>query len=262
PLVDLTEEQIARVVASVPGGAGNVQDIYPLAPLQEGIFFHHLMGGEADPYLVSYVLPISTRDEVDRFVAALQAVVDRHDILRTSVVWEGLPQPVQVVWRRTELPVQEVTLDGSGDAAAHLLERYNPRRYRMDLGAAPLLRVVTGYDEPNERWLLLVLMHHIIDDNTSVGALVSEVDAHLAGRGDALPEAVPYRNVVAQAVLGTSRAEHEEFFTGLLGDVDEPTAPYGILDVRGDGTGIAEARVEVDAALAGAVREQARRAGV
>ncbi|WP_373287147.1 amino acid adenylation domain-containing protein, partial [Wenjunlia tyrosinilytica] len=258
PLVDLTEEQIARVVASVPGGAGNVQDIYPLAPLQEGIFFHHLMGGEADPYLVSYVLPISTRDEVDRFVAALQAVVDRHDILRTSVVWEGLPQPVQVVWRRTGLPVEEVTLDGRGDAV-ELLEAY---RVPLDLNRAPLLRVVTAYDEPNGRWLLLVLMHHLVGDHTTLDVMQEEIGALLAGRAGALPEPVPYRNVVAQAVLGTTQQEHEEFFTELLGDVDEPTAPYGILDVRGDGTGIAEARVDVDVALAQAVREQARRVGV
>jgi amino acid adenylation domain-containing protein len=262
PLVELTEEHITKVIATVPGGAGNVQDIYPLAPLQEGIFFHHLMGGDADPYLVSYVLPINTRDEADQFVAALQAVVDRHDILRTSVVWEGLPQPVQVVWRHTALLVEEVPLDGNEDAATQLLTRYDPRRYRMDLGTAPLMRVVRAYDEPKDRWLLLVLMHHIIDDNTSVGALVSEVDAHLAGRADALPEPVPYRNAVAQAVLGTSRAEHEEFFTELLGEVDEPTAPYGILDVRGDGTGIAEAHVDLAPALAHTVRDQARRAGV
>src|SRR5207244_8790758 len=73
---------------------------------------------------------------------------------------------------------------------------------------------------------------------------------------------LPFRNLVAQARLGVSREEHEAYFRKLLGDVDEPTAPFGLLDVQGDGTGIEEARLKVDADLARRVRERARKLGV
>ena len=64
------------------------------------------------------------------------------------------------------------------------------------------------------------------------------------------------------ARLGVDRAEHERFFAGLLGDVTEPTAPLGLMDVHGDGSLVAEARLPVDAGLAERVRVAARGCGV
>src|SRR5262249_11937905 len=142
PLARLTAEEIERIVESVPGGAANVQDIYPLAPLQEGILFHHLVGGENDPYIQGGLISFDSRSRLERCLGAMQAVIDRHDILRTGVVWEGLSEPMQVVWRKALLPVEEVALEaGAGDAANQLHACYNPRSYRMDVRQAPMLRV-------------------------------------------------------------------------------------------------------------------------
>jgi len=262
-LVELSQQEIDCIVNNVPGGAGNVQDIYPLAPLQEGILFHHLMGGDGDPYLLVNLMSFEARPLLERYVEAMQGVMDRHDILRTAVVWEGLREPVQVVWRKAPLVVEEVTLDASaGDVAEQLYERFNPRRYRIDVRQAPLLRVYIAHDEPNERWLMVQLLHHLVDDNTSLKRMRAEIGAHLLDRVDQLPEPQPFRNLVAQARLGVSQEEHEAFFRKVLGDVEEPTAPFGLLDVQGDGTGIEEARIMLDSALAQGIRERARRLGV
>ncbi|WP_203563332.1 non-ribosomal peptide synthetase, partial [Burkholderia pseudomallei] len=262
-LVALSQESIDALVAKVEGGAANVQDIYPLAPLQEGILFHHLMSGESDPYVLSGVLAFRGREVMERFVSALQQVIDRHDILRTGFFWEGLEQPVQVVQRRATLPVSVVELDArEGDIVRQLEARFDSRGYRMDVSRAPLMHVHAACDGEHERWVARVLFHHLSIDHTTLERVIEEARAIGQGRAEDLPRPVPFRNFVAQARLGVSEADHEAYFRAKLGDIDEPTAPFGLLSVQGDGREIAEAARTLKPELSGALRGHARRLGV
>ncbi|MDC8016186.1 non-ribosomal peptide synthetase [Tahibacter soli] len=265
PLVDLTRAQIDAIVAGVPQGAANVQDIYPLAPLQEGILFHHLLDVQGDAYLLRSITAFDTRAALDACLAALQQVIDRHDVLRTAVCWNGLPQPVQVVYRQARLPVEELALAGAGRALDRLLEYTDPRCTRLDLSRAPVMSATVIHDvdagAQSGQWLLSLLQHHIVTDHVTVELTMHEIQAILEGRGDALPPSVPYREFVARTrALGT--AEHEAYFREQLGDIDAPTAPFGQLDVRGDGGQVTELRQPLDAALVDAVRAAARANGV
>ncbi|RQP22622.1 non-ribosomal peptide synthetase, partial [Piscinibacter terrae] len=263
PLVALDDAEIARIVDRVPGGAANVQDIYPLAPLQEGILFHHLLVKQGDPYLLHALLAFDSRERIERHVGALQHVVDRHDILRTAVHWEGVREPVQVVWRNAPLAIEEVALDtADGDVAGQLLARFDPRRHRIDIRQAPLLRIVVAHDAANSRWVMLQLFHHLAIDHTALEQAHAEVRAVLLGQGEQLPEPLPFRNFVAQTRLNVDAEEREAFFRSMLHDVQEPTAPFGLVDARGDGDRLGEARLRLAQGLAGRLRSKARAWGV
>ena len=262
-LTDLTKTQIEAIVRFVPGGASNVQDIYPLAPLQEGILFHHLLETEGDPYLLSSLASFETRERLDAFISAVQSVVDRHDILRTAVVWEGLPQPHQVVWRSARLHIDEIQFDPSnGEPAIQLRERFDPAHWRLDVRQAPMLRFCIAEDANQGRWLCLLLLHHLIGDHMTLEMMLQEVRAFLFGAGDSLPKPLPFRSFVAQSRSASTNSYHEEFFRKLLGDIHEPTAPYGLMDVQGGGGGLVEAHLDVETRLASRLRDQARTCGV
>ncbi|MBI6824568.1 hypothetical protein YA0026_24355, partial [Pseudomonas syringae] len=263
PLVDLTQDTIDRIVAQVPGGVGNVQDIYPLAPLQEGILYHHLMAPEDDPYRRTVIFNFDSLERVQQFAAALQTVITRHDILRTSVRWEDLDEPVQVVWRHAELSVEELRIDPEAtDLNAQLQKALDPRHHHLDIRQAPMMRIAYTHDPVNDRWAALLVFHHLINDATSLPVLTHEIEACMQGQEHLLPASAPYRNYVAQARLGVSIEAHEAFFQKMLGQVTEPTLPFGLHDVQGDGRDIKQARQAVAAELAGRIRRQARSLGV
>ncbi|WP_429002560.1 amino acid adenylation domain-containing protein [Xanthomonas fragariae] len=262
-LVQLSQDAIDRIVATVPGGAANVQDIYPLAPLQEGVLYHYLAARQGDPYLQSAQLSFDSRDRLDQFAQALQQVIDRHDVLRTSVIWEGLHAPIQVVWRKATLVVSQLVVDWSyEDAVQQLHSTFDPLLYRLDLSTAPLLQLHYVYDTMRACWVAMLLIHHLVDDAATMHVLHAELHAYLSGNGDQLAASIPYRNYVAQARRQEHQAEREAFFRRSLGDFEAPTLPYGLQDIRGDGCSAEQSVSLLETHLHGRLRACAAQLGV
>src|SRR4051794_26956586 len=86
----------------------DIEAIYPLSPLQQGLLFHSVSAPEDDPYLRQVNLPV--RGELDPALLerAWREVVDRHAALRTAFVWRGIERPLQAVRRGVSLPWQSL----------------------------------------------------------------------------------------------------------------------------------------------------------
>ena len=86
----------------------NVQDIYELSPMQQGMLFHTLYAPESGVYFEQRSCLLEGDLHVAAFKQAWQEVVQRHAVLRTAFYWEEADKPLQVVYASAELPwVQE-----------------------------------------------------------------------------------------------------------------------------------------------------------
>jgi len=152
--------------------------------------------------------------------------------------------------------------DSDSDVEKQIKGLLTPASQRLDLRRAPLMQLRVAQDHNFSQWYVALHIHHIIGDNTSQGIITSEVVADLAGHLERIPESVPYRSHVAQALAYACKHDAERFFRDKLGEINEPTAPFGLLDVHGDGSRIEEAREELESTWAQRIRVQARRLGV
>nr|WP_231854406.1 condensation domain-containing protein [Xenorhabdus doucetiae] len=252
-------------MAHVPGGVANIQDIYPLGPLQEGILFHHLLAETGDTYLENILMNFDRRTRLDSFLQALQQVINRHDILRSAFHWHELPAPVQVVYRHAPLPITEVSLSAGESAETQLQRLTDPDLIRLDITQAPLLAAYIANDPDADRWWLSLLHHHLVCDHLSLEMMFSEVQSLLLGKEETLPTPLPYRNFIAQ-IRKVPIETHQAYFRQRLGDVEEPTLPFGLLDVQGNPRDehdhIVEDIFTLDNALAQQIRDCARQQGI
>ena len=107
----------------------------------------------------------------------------------------------------------------------------------IDIRQAPLLRIQIAQSHSGGSWYALIQRHHLVSDHVSSDILLEEIRAYLIGREDELSTPVQYRNFVAQT-LAQAESDSEAYFTNQLADIDEITAPFGLVDVHGDGQNI------------------------
>ncbi|RJG37752.1 non-ribosomal peptide synthetase, partial [Motilimonas pumila] len=259
PLASLTEGEIAQVVEQVPGGITNVQDIYPLGPLQEGILFHHMVSTKGDPYILPVLLKVDCEEAVFDFIKSLQFVINRHDSLRTAILWEGLSEPVQVVCREVTLPVHWVDLNEVEAVLAHMHSLCAPDSQNMGLQQAPLIKIQIASDPETEHHFILLQFHHIISDHVGVETIKKELALFLAGQTQQLDTPVPYREFIAHAQYHAKRHDAESYFRDVLSNVDEPSTPFGLANVQGDGGQVVELRETVPDFVSHQLRQVAKR---
>jgi non-ribosomal peptide synthase protein (TIGR01720 family) len=89
-----------------PRTAVEIEERYPLSPLQQGMLFHSVYAPDSPIYIGQLSFALVGRLEVETFIEAWRRAVARHAVLRTSFTWENLNEPLQAVHQRVELPFE------------------------------------------------------------------------------------------------------------------------------------------------------------
>ncbi|MFL6289705.1 MAG: amino acid adenylation domain-containing protein, partial [Thermoanaerobaculia bacterium] len=159
----------------------------PASFAQERLWFLDQLGGEETAYNLPSPLRLRGALSVPALAAALDALADRHESLRTTFSLSPDGAVLQRIAPEAGLPLPVV--DGLSDAEALRLAVEDARR-PFDLQAGPLLRAAL-LRLGAEDHVLLLTMHHIVSDGWSMRVLLRELralyDAFAAGKPAALP---------------------------------------------------------------------------
>ncbi|MFE4367883.1 amino acid adenylation domain-containing protein [Streptomyces sp. NPDC056835] len=256
----------AGLDAAVGDGRG-AEEVLPLMPLQSGMLFHALADADRPAYFEQLMYVVDGVPDVDRFAASWQRMVDEIQALRIGVVWEGVPEPVQVVHREVRLPVEILdwrdSLLTEQDARWEALLAADHKR-GLDLRQVPLARLTLArLGEGRVR--VLFTFHHILLDGWSVARVLSLVLDDYAARRDGLvlPVVVGGRGLGVQAgwMAGRDVGVAEEFWRAGLAGFDAPVVlPYDRPAVHaGQARSSERVEVELSEELSGQLFSFARR---
>ncbi|MEN7281244.1 non-ribosomal peptide synthase/polyketide synthase [Pseudomonas aeruginosa] len=253
PLARLDQARLDQL----PLAPCEVEDLYPLSPMQQGMLFHSLYQQEAGDYINQLRVDIDGLHP-ESFRAAWQAALDEHDVLRSGFLWQGaFETPLQVVRKRVEVPFSVLDWRGREDLAAALDElAAGEGRLGFDLSEAPLLRLVLVRTD-EERYHLIYTNHHILMDGWSNSQLLGEVLQRY--RGETPPRSGGrYRDYIAW-LQRQDAALAEAFWLPRLRQLDEPTRlGQSIAQARQRGKGYAERLRELDGEQTRRLAELAR----
>jgi alpha-ketoglutarate-dependent taurine dioxygenase len=206
----------------------NVADLYPLSPMQQGMLFHTLYEPDSGAYVMHVIGTLPAHLDVPAFKRAWERLLTRHSVLRTSFVWQGLNEPLQVVREKVELRWEELDWRNlSPSAQEEQMKDFlaTDRRNGFDLSKAPLMRLtLVRIDDSTSRFIWSY--HHIVIDGWSLPLLFKELlayyEAFSRGAEIELPQGRPFREYIAW--LGRQDMSHAEiFWRELLTGFDKAT---------------------------------------
>ncbi|HEY7817181.1 MAG TPA: condensation domain-containing protein, partial [Vicinamibacteria bacterium] len=246
------------------GKGRHVEDLYPLSPLQSGILFHSLYAPQTRMYLEQLSCRFEGDFDAEAFRRSWDRLIERHPILRTAFVWQGLPEPLQIVYRQVSLAWdqrdwRELSPVEQQGRLESFLEADRNRGLKLE--EAPILRMAL-FRLAEQVWWFNWSHHHILLDGWSLSSLLKEIvllyESAVRGLEPPLPRPRPYRDYI-EWWKGQDSDAAERFWRETLAGFDTPTAlPVGRAPARDAAESFGEEELALSEAATSALTEAAR----
>ncbi|AVZ29691.1 non-ribosomal peptide synthetase [Nodularia spumigena] len=177
----------------------NIENIYPLSPMQQGMLFHTLLTPQVGVYVPQVCLYLEGRLDINALQTAWNQVVENHAALRTAFYWEQRDKPFQVVFRQVEIPWKLLDWQGISEAKIKVkLEEYlqGDRTLGFDLKQPPLMRF-TLIQLSDIKYILIWTQHHLILDGWSSALVIKQVWQNYYNSPFYYPNSRPYIDYIS-----------------------------------------------------------------
>jgi amino acid adenylation domain-containing protein len=144
----------------------NIEAIYPLSPLQQGMLFHTLEAPQSGMYFEQMSYTLSGDLHIPAFKQAWQQVIARHSILRTLFIWKNLARPQQIVRRQVSLAWREYDwreLSASDQQERLRIFLQQDQARGFNLAQAPLMRMALIHMEKHTYQFVWSFHHMLLD---------------------------------------------------------------------------------------------------
>jgi amino acid adenylation domain-containing protein/non-ribosomal peptide synthase protein (TIGR01720 family) len=153
----------------------NIEDIYNLTPMQEGMLFHYLKNPRSDYYFEQLSLEIPGEINERAFEKAWNFVIETNEMLRAVFRWEAVEKPMQIILKEHKPPLKFYDFSGKDiTAAMRQVEeiKAKDKEEKFDLEEAAFRVISCKVDE--NRHVMIISNHHILYDGWSNGIIVKE----------------------------------------------------------------------------------------
>ncbi len=153
------------------GGTEQVEHIYPLTPMQQGMLFHYMMEPETTAYVEQVAIEMEGELQQELLEQSFQELLAKYEVLRTNFVFTSIREPRQVVRKHQHAEFQFYDLTGMDEQeiTAYLEDHKKQDLLRgFDLSNEALIRINVLKTTP-DKFLMMWTFHHMIMDGWCVG---------------------------------------------------------------------------------------------